>query len=174
MLLLLMIFGVPSSLNYQDIMYISHLSISHFYPDVYRRYSHVWVACCNLFNACGRLPLFQSFAYCLLSSTNPRIYCIQYCLLSGEFIWYPSHFLSITFIIGTLLKTQLVPAISDPLPYPWIGVSFVDLYVLLETPWFVWILYSMLFKVLAWSLQTWTETPNDLLHRVLRLQIILS
>ena len=47
MLLLLIMFGVPSSLNCQDIMYTSYLSISSLSPEVYRRCSHVWAACCN-------------------------------------------------------------------------------------------------------------------------------
>ena len=145
MLLLLIIFGIPSSLNCHDIMYASHLSISSLPPDVKRRCSHVWAACYNLFKALVRLLLFQSFAYCLLSSMNPRCF-IHWSFLSGEFIRHPSHFFSITFVIETLLNTQLVPAWPDPWPCPWIGVVLVDLYVFLETPWLVWILHSILFN----------------------------
>ena len=146
MLLLLIIFGIPSSLNCHDIIYASHLSISSLPPDVKRRCSHVWEACCNLFKALVRLLVFHSFAYCLLSSTNPRICFIHWSFLSGEFIWHPSHFFSITFIIGTPLNSQLVPAWPDPWDCPWSGVVLVDFYVFLETPWLVWIVYSILFN----------------------------
>ena len=40
-LLLLMMMGVPSSVNCHDMMYASHLSISSLSPDVNRRCSHV-------------------------------------------------------------------------------------------------------------------------------------
>ena len=41
MLLSLIMFGVPSELNYHDIMYASHLPISNLPPEVKRRCSHV-------------------------------------------------------------------------------------------------------------------------------------
>ena len=103
-LLLLIMIGISSSVNWYDMMYTSHLSIPSLPPYVNRRYSHIWAAWCNFFNALVRLLLFQSFAYCLLSSTKPMIYLIHLIFLFGEFIWQPSHFFSINFIIGTLLN----------------------------------------------------------------------
>ena len=90
-LLLFIMMVVPSSVNCHDMMCASHLSISSLPPDVNRRCSNVWIALCNFFNALVRLLLFQSFSYCLLSSTKPSICLIHWFFLSGELIWQPSY-----------------------------------------------------------------------------------
>ena len=173
-LLLFIMMGDPFSVNFYDMMYTLHLFIFSLPPDLNWRCCHGWAVWCNLFNALVRLLLFQSFEYCLLSSTKPSIYLIDWIFLSGEFIWHPSHFFSITFIIGTLLNTQLVLAWPDPWPCLWIGVVLVNLYVFCETPWLVWILYSILFNELTCSWYTFSGILKERLNNVLRLQIIIS
>ena len=167
--------GVPSAVNCHGMMYDSHLYISSLPPDVNRRCcSYGWAAWCNFLNALVRLLLFQSFACCLLSSMKPRICLIHWIFLSSGFIWQPLHLFSITFIVGTLLNAQLVPAWPDPWPCSWICIVFVYLYVFFETPSLVWILYSILFNELACSWHTLSDTPEIRLHNVLILQTILS
>ena len=165
---------IPSSVNFQVIINTAHLSISSLPPVVRRICSHGWAAWCIFFNAMKILLLFQSFTYCLLSSANRMICLINWIFLSGEFICHPSQCFSITFIIGTLLNTQLFPIWPDPWPCPWSGVVFIGIYVLFGTPRAVWILYFILFSELVCNWHTLSGTPKERLYNVLILQIILS
>ena len=67
----------------------------------------------------------QSLVYCLLSSTIPQIYFVSVMVLSILVTLHPLQCFSMTRIIGTLLKNQLVPDEPELYPVPCNGISEV-------------------------------------------------
>lgn len=100
---------VSSYWNDHSIMNIPHFDISSLPNVVDSKCSHVCATCSSLWISLFISYSFQSFAYCFKSSTNAAIYFFYLVVLLGLFILHPSHYLSISDIIGTLRKFQLVP-----------------------------------------------------------------
>ena len=117
--------AVSSMLNYHLMIYTVNLVISSLPPEISRIYLHVWAECWCIIMMFATLFRDQSLVYCLLSSTIPQIYFVSVMVLSILVTLHPLQCFSMTRIIGTLLKNQLVPDEPELYPVPCNGISEV-------------------------------------------------
>ena len=94
----------------------THFDGFSFPPEVLRRCSHDWAACCRSLHSSGEFECVLCIVVTqfLESSTNTDI-CVSHLLLLFRFVeCQPGNFSSIVLMIGTPMNVNSFPA--DPLP----------------------------------------------------------